>query len=328
MSANHSHSPTGTVPAAAKRQEGPDGDRAFALSQGEPLPSGLRRVGRSQIASALERLEPDETGFSEEAVHEARKSLKRLRALARLLQGELGAARYRRENGALRDDARHLAAARDAEVMLATLDAIMRRHPDRDLGDGAVALRAQLSAERDVAAQRLLADPGPVESVAGDLRRQRRRIQRWIGPEAEFAAIEPGLKRIYGQGRQRLRAVQAKPTSANLHDWRKRVKDLRYSAEILAPAGPKRMRRTARRADRLGELLGEEHDLALLGGLVERRAELFSDDAGRRDLLKLIDRRRSRLRREALRRGAKLYARKPGAFVGRTARAWSRQANR
>jgi CHAD domain-containing protein len=152
-------------------------------------------------------------------------------------------------------------------------------------------------------------------------------MQRWIAPDAEFAAVEPGLKRIYGQGRQRLRAAQAKPTSANLHAWRKRVKDLRYSAEILAPAGPKRMRRTAKRADRLGELLGEEHDLALLGDLVERRAELFADDAGRRGLLKLIGRRRSRLRREALRRGDKLYARKPGAFVGRTARAWREQAS-
>ena len=70
-----------------------------------------------------------------------------------------------------------------------------------------------------------------------------------------------------------------------MHAWRKRVKDLRYAAEVLdvarargagrarhpkqakggaAGSAAGRLRTLARRADALGELLGEEHDLAVL----------------------------------------------------------------
>jgi hypothetical protein len=122
-----------------------------------------------------------------------------------------------------------------------------------------------------------------------------------------------------------------------MHRWRKRVKDLRYVAEALSRAEPslreraaladprqrerrreqaarrraaEEMRRLARRADTLGEVLGEEHDLVLLGARV--RAEIDrGEGGGRRSLLRLIARRRKRLRRKALRRGARLYARKP-----------------
>ena len=62
-------------------------------------------------------------------VHETRKALKRLRALLVLLRPELGAKRYARENAALRDCGRRLAGARDAEVMLGTLDSLVRRDP-------------------------------------------------------------------------------------------------------------------------------------------------------------------------------------------------------
>ena len=49
-------------------------------------------------------------------MHETRKALKRLRALVRLLREELGEQAFERENAALRDVARRLAGARDAEV--------------------------------------------------------------------------------------------------------------------------------------------------------------------------------------------------------------------
>jgi CHAD domain-containing protein len=127
-----------------------------------------------------------------------------------------------------------------------------------------------------------------------------------------------------------------------LHEWRKRVKDLRYVAEILERADPdkrsrgghkrragKRARakaafvgRVARRADDLGELLGEEHDLAVLAERVrsdagDQRAPAALGRGSRRALLKAIARRRTRLRKRALRDGGRLYGRRPKRFVRR-----------
>jgi hypothetical protein len=118
-----------------------------------------------------------------------------------------------------------------------------------------------------------------------------------------------------------------------LHKWRKHVKDLRYAAEVLdvreqaksgsKPSGKrgskstsKRMAKIARRADRLGEILGEEHDLMLLTERVRAHEPLKRRrKRTRKRLLRAISRRRASLRRRALRDGERLYARKPGRFV-------------
>ncbi len=276
----------------------------------------------------------------EQTVHETRKALKRLRALLALLRPELGRRRYTRENAALRDCARHLAGARDAEVMVGTLDALVQRHPARLARSAAVrALRAQLHAEREAAAALAIRDPRVRGEVLGELRAVRARVERWDLRERGFRSLAPGLERTYREGRVGLRTARrgaggskrggggsAKRRRRNaeaLHAWRKRVKDLRYVAETLDRGGhgsgsSTYTRRVARRADRLGEALGEEHDLALLEARVRERSRYFAGERGtRKRLLRLIARRRRSLRRGALREGERLYRRKPRRFVRR-----------
>jgi CHAD domain-containing protein len=124
-----------------------------------------------------------------------------------------------------------------------------------------------------------------------------------------------------------------------MHQWRKRVKDLRYAAEALQRQPPPRgtgrgakasartqakwLRRLGKRADRLGEVLGEEHDLAVLGAWISARGAAAGAGRGsRRRLLKLIARRRRKLRRRALREGRELYRRKPQSFLRRVGKAY------
>ena len=85
-----------------------------------------------QLDLAIEALADRGSGGSpERGVHEARKALKRLRALMRLLEDELGAGAYARESAVLRDAGARLATARDAEVMLRTLERLIERNPKR-----------------------------------------------------------------------------------------------------------------------------------------------------------------------------------------------------
>jgi CHAD domain-containing protein len=114
--------------------------------------------------------------------------------------------------------------------------------------------------------------------------------------------------------------VHRRPNTETLHAWRKHVKNLRYAAEALDTAGTasKRTRRVARRTERLGELLGEDHDLALLAREVRKRRGLFVGERRTyKALLKLIARRRKRMRRRALRLGEPLYRRRPKRFAKR-----------
>jgi hypothetical protein len=341
--------------------------RRPALYRGEPTAEGLRRVVLGQLDLAIElleshrgaarpatdapdaepaRREPDAAAArGAEIVHDTRKALKRLRALLRLLRDELGPKRYARENAALRDCGRRLAGARDAEVMLATLDSLVGRDPARLQRSAAVRqLHAQLLAERDTAAIHAIGDPRVRAEVLGELRAVRARAERWQLRERGFKLLAPGLERVYRRGRSDMRVVRraAKRTTGKrrarakrrraiagqsvtaLHVWRKRVKDLRYAAETLDRGGKRYrpVRRIARRADRLGEMLGEEHDLALLEARVrERRRQFAGERKTRERLLKLIAARRRRLRKRALREGQRLYERRPRRFVRRVKRA-------
>ncbi len=328
-------------------------ERRFALLEGERLIEGLRRMALGQLDEAIELLEGRGSASSpERAVHDTRKALKRLRALVRLLEDELGEQTFERENALLRDAGVRLSQARDAEVMLITLDGLLERHSKRLTSRrGVQRLRARLQRERDGAAELALADGATRAGVLDELRAMRVRVSEWdLADPGGIEAVEPALRRLYAKGRRRRqRAARAHGDRARgrrLHEWRKRVKDLRYAAEMLdradakgrkggkagkkgkagrrAPAGGEAayIRRVARRADDLGELLGEEHDLAMLAARVraEAKAGRASGAAGpgtRRVLLKLIARRRKKLRKRALRDGERLYGRSPKKFVRR-----------
>ena len=64
--------------------------RAYRLKEDEPLPEGIARVARGRIDHAIDELRGKTDSTPVEAVHEARKDMKKLRALLRLARGELG----------------------------------------------------------------------------------------------------------------------------------------------------------------------------------------------------------------------------------------------
>ena len=331
-------------------------EREFALLPGEPALVGLRRIFIGQLDLTIELL-TGENGVlpAAEAVHETRKALKRMRTLVLLLEDELGEQAAASEQALLREAGRKLAGARDSEVLVATLEALKREHARRlDRRPGVGRLHARLLAERERATAQLLGDKLTRAAVLSDLRELRGRVQAWQPePKDGIDGLERGYRRLYARGRRRYaRAASARgDRAAAMHRWRKSVKDLRYAAEALsrqpeeggtlaalggAGALPpvvgraKRRRREdplarlARRADRLGERLGEEHDLFVLA---QRVREPGCGRRTRRGLLKVINSRRKRLRRRALRDGERLYRRRPGRALARVRRAFAQQAS-
>jgi CHAD domain-containing protein len=249
----------------------------------------------------------------ESTIHETRKALKRARALVRLQRSALGPKRFKRNNAALRQAGQRLATARDAEVVVDALQALSERHPKRLAKSAGVArLRARLQAEREQA--QVHTQPGAhVRGVVLDeLRATRLDLERWEPSQSDRKTARVGLHDIYRQGRQRRRRALKAKSSASLHDWRKRAKDLRYCAEALE------LRTLAKRADRLGETIGEEHDLWLLEQCLGRERKCFKGDrAARKELGRQIARRRRRLRRRAFELGRELYREPPKRFVRR-----------
>jgi CHAD domain-containing protein len=302
-----------------------EAERAFRLYKSEPVPDGIRRIARGQLDQAHDELAGSPKRKLAGAVHDTRKSFKRLRATVRLARDGIGDDTYRRENTAFRDAGRRLSGVRDASVLIETLDEL-EKASGGDLPIGTAAkLRTQLEAERAQALKSLKADERPTEAVIEDIEQARTRTAAWTFGTQSFEALEPGLRRIYRRGRKAMRRAKAEPTNENLHEWRKRVKDLWHAEQILRPAAPKRMKKLAKRTHALADLLGDDHDLAELRGYAERHRECFDDGVAQVALMAVIDRRRKEFQRQALSLGSKLYARSPRRFVEAIGRAWRKR---
>lgn len=256
-----------------------------------------------------------------ELVHETRKAIKRMRALSRMLRYELGEQEFKRIDNSMRDAGQRLAGARDAEVRLATLESLRTRYPKALDGKAIERLHEQLEREREQAS-----GPASLDEVLEDIADMRRALAHLNLVDPDLQTLAPGLERIYREGRRHYaRVKRGHNDPEQVHDWRKRVKALYYSLDMVGGLHVKGVRRAARRAGRLGDLLGEEHDLWMLCVYVEGHSEIFGEEVetGER-LLKQIERRRVRLHKRALELGTRLYRRKPAIFTRRTVSALSR----
>ena len=101
---------------------------------------GPRSMTRSPSFEARPSTEPAE------AIHEARKDMKKIRSALRLVRDAIGDDAWRRENDHYRDVARKLSAHRDAEILVESLDDLRERFGPA-ARERSEKLREQLDAE-------------------------------------------------------------------------------------------------------------------------------------------------------------------------------------
>jgi CHAD domain-containing protein len=289
---------------------------AFKLKRRESESDGIRRVAHGRADDAVRRLR-DEDADEAEAVHEARKDVKKLRATLKLVRPVIGDDTYDRENERFRDAARELSDARDAQVRLQTVDALSERFPDEPPPGGWWAVRAELAGDEATnGALEGLRERAATEIAAGD-----EAIDDWPLHEDGFELLRPGLHRAYARARKRYRAAREEPTDVALHDWRKRSKDLWYHLRLVRRAWPVVLGAMADEAHELSDRLGDDHDLVvLLADLGNEGSHLTAEQ--RAHLGDLAARRRTELQEAAFAYGERLLAEKPKRFVARVEEYW------
>jgi CHAD domain-containing protein len=310
--------------AALDRRNGHDADdgpsRKYRLKRKEKPAQGVRRIAQGRADHALQQLRQESDDDTAAAVHEARKDLKKLRSVLRLVRDELGEDVYRRENVRFRDAGRQLAGARDAEVKLETLQSLAARFDGRLSEDGLAPFAKALEEDRQRESQ--LDDQGVLERAVAEIEAGEAAVSDWPLQADDWSLIEPGLERAYRRGRNRFADVRTEASDEAVHEWRKRVKDLWYQLRIVRNAWPEVLGETGDQAHELSDLLGDHHDLAVLRDDALERRELLADGELER-LLASISERQDELADEAIALGQRIYAEKPKAFVRRLRSYWS-----
>src|SRR4029453_1284835 len=161
-------------------------------------------------------------------------------------------------------------------------------------------------------------------SAAAELDAGRSRIDAMPLKGDGWDPIGPGIQRSYRRGRKRLRSVEEEASVTNLHELRKRVKDLWYQLRLIREADQPMIGALADHAHDLSDHIGDDHDLALLREEAQRRRDAFSSPADQRHLLQEIDQRRGELQFAAISLGERIYVDKPKKFTARLSKRFRR----
>ena len=177
--------------------------------------------------------------------------------------------------------------------------------------------------------KRVLDEQNAFAVVAEAVRQAHGRIKGWADVPNKWTAVGEGLEDVYRRAGDAHGDAIADPTVEKLHEWRKQAKYLFYQLEILRPIWPEQIEELAKEADRLGELLGDDHDLAVLRQMLTDDPGRFGDQGDREVLLALIDRRRAELEHEAMLLGRRFFQDSPADFARRLksyCKTWRAQA--
>jgi CHAD domain-containing protein len=272
------------------------------------MAEGLSSVdARRALVEQLDRAVAELEDPRRRSIHDIRKKLKRARAALRLLRDCFGEAVYRRENSLLRDAARPLTPVRDAKVLFETLRYHDPKNGRADPGAFMRRLYRVLGEQRRAA--KIALREGDLKRVAARLGALKRRVAAL--PEARLAQRRASLKRAYKSGRKAFVRVRRQRTDERLHEWRKQTQYFANEIGVLFGFLPKRFAKAHKRAQKLAEQLGEDHDLALLTQEVFRHAkgaQAPSRDETVQAFLGHLAGRRKALQRKAFRLGRRLYS--------------------
>jgi CHAD domain-containing protein len=280
----------------------------------ESVADGLRRMLSEQLQCAVWHLSQSAES-TDEAVHEARKALKKARSAMRLLQSVLGS-QFGKENAALRDVGRKLSPVRDAQALIEMFDELNGKYReevgDRSLAsvrDGLVARRQALS--REFQGKHLRG------TVLKSLRESAARVEQWDLEALDFPALSRGFARTIRRNRVACRDAYGESTPEAFHEWRKRAKDLRYHFGLMAKAWPPVLGGFEDAARELESKLGDDHNLVLMRNTIVEKPARFGKQKDIKAFLEIVDEHQQELRWEAKILAQRLYAGKP--------RRWRRQ---
>jgi CHAD domain-containing protein len=311
---------------------------AFRFDLQEPFLKAIPRLARERIDRVIESLseKPHPGAVS---IHDARKDLKSLRALLRLVRGSIDEGARLRENVLFREAGRSLSTVRDPQALLEVLENLTGRLPSKQ--ESMRVFTAKI--HREIEQTLVYGLPsGLIRKLVRELREAKRRAALWFegnvlrpGNEWEIF-VGTGLRRTYRKAKNLVWQFEVmgreKADDQAWHELRKSAKALGYQLRLLKSIWPGMSGPLVDEIDQLTDRLGDANDLAILSGRILNQpynpAEMRESGEPRRIFLQSLDRRKQKLHAEAFEIARLIYAEKPGQFERRCAAYWLIRSSR
>lgn len=294
----------------------------FKLLLSEETSPALRRIMLEQLAKTRREISASQN--LQNGVHEARKCLKRMRALLRLIRPIIGDELYRTENRNYREIARKLARPREAGALLEAVDRFEKREDFARFRPflaktKALILKEKYSSESELEVVVL----GAIIEQLDEATLLWREISL---PASNFKDLAQGFAVSYERGQVSLKKAMRKNRSPYWHEWRKDVQKTWHHLQIFMLIWPEDITPRLQLAKDISKLLGAEHDLAELRRFIKAHKGEFKKQADIKSLRKPFAMALSGLQRDlcthAIERGRRLYAFEPHSLANAMAVYW------
>jgi CHAD domain-containing protein len=283
---------------------------SYRFDLARPLGAEVRRVALEEIVGAVACLEAGRDR-RDGGAHDARKRLKRLRGLLRLVAA--AAPDFRRaEESRIRDVARSLSAARDATAIVETVDRLAREAETPSDLDKLMTIRRGLLARRDRIVKKQADQGGAVRMAVAELGASAVAFGGLALPEdpADAAkAVAAGAERTYRRALKALRKAAKGGRDDDFHELRKNVKYHEMHMRLLRDAWPGPAGPDLALAGELGEKLGHLHDIPVLHDTIE--TERIAGSVERKLARHMMRRKRNALAEQCLEEAAHLLSLAP-----------------
>ncbi|MGE3958710.1 MAG: CHAD domain-containing protein [Vicinamibacterales bacterium] len=291
---------------------------SYCFKPHHPLARDARAIIARQLARAERELVTVGDARSDRAVHDARRHLKKILALLRLLKPVLGRD-FERASRPVRRASAMLAPVADAEALVGATGVLGVRQRQPAIAQARQTIQEALRAHeadtgRRANFQRLL--PRVLRLLAVE----RPRLDAWSLDVDGFDAIAPGLERSVRRTQQAMVRAARHPRAGAFHAWRRRVKDLWFQVRLVERRCGFGLDASRRALEALDGLLGRYHNMVLLERVLVRHPCLSRNDTA--DCLRTIHRRRRALGRRALSLGVAVLHDSPETFVARVRHLW------
>jgi len=302
---------------------------AFRIRPDRPFTAEFCSVVEHQLRQAIHFLEEQPDG-PHEAIHDARKKFKRVRALYRLIQPDAKAFRLR-ENERIRDMAKTLSIVRDATALVETVDYLAGEAVSPEEIAALNTASKALIARRDRIASDETDLPAKIAAAVQTCRdaiEALAELQLDDSPQKTARRLARAWRKQLSRAAADLVACEEGADAEAFHDLRKVGQTYWMHLALLSDLWQSAMRAKKEQAKMLVDLLGHEHDLSVLTQTVNENPDLFGDSDTLALLIGAIIARQQELRHKAIEQAKIVFADDADTEAARIALLWREAASR
>jgi CHAD domain-containing protein len=274
---------------------------AYVVRPNRQVGAELRHVARQELRRAAASLRG---AAANGGVHEARKRVKKVRAVLKLWDG-FHKGRWTKDRRRLREAGRTLSGLRDADAIIEAFDKVRKQYPDRLSEHSYAAIRRQLMSRKTQAVSQA-SQENHLRHTARQLERVRRSAKGWRVRSIRKSSLPDLLRQSFRASRKAMKIAAAGEDPGDVHNWRKRVKTLWYHLRLLQVLAPD-LEARIERLKSLETLLGDDHNLEVLCTTIAGDRALYGRDSDLRRFTSAARRQQAALRRQAFALGRRLH---------------------